>query len=341
MKKLLTLIVAATLLVSCGTNKSSEPVSSVEASSNAAEASNTSSSEGVKEYDRSKLSIISPTGAPALAFYQYGSNSKFETNSDPATGIIPLMVGGKKDVVVLPTNAGMQAIIGKKAEYKIAATISFGNFYLVSMGNDANNEIGADDNIVLFQKGNVPDKIFHYVYGDTLNAGIHYLPAVSDAATAAISGSYVDPDTGTNMTPNYVLLAQPVLTNVKNKNANVTVYADIQAEYKKKSNNLKLFQASVFVKNSVAKETADAFLASLKSDVDAAIKTPEIISEKIGSMENAAEVYGVNPTLAVNVTKNNNGMGLGFEYAKDNKDAIANFLKLFNIEGYSEEVYYQ
>ena len=152
MKKLLTLIVAATLLVSCGTNKSSEPVSSVEASSNAAEASNTSSSEGVKEYDRSKLSIISPTGAPALAFYQYGSNSKFETNSDPATGIIPLMVGGKKDVVVLPTNAGMQAIIGKKAEYKIAATISFGNFYLVSMGNDANNEIGADDNIVLFHK---------------------------------------------------------------------------------------------------------------------------------------------------------------------------------------------
>ncbi|MBP5574799.1 MAG: hypothetical protein J6X50_03550, partial [Bacilli bacterium] len=228
MKKILTLIAATTLLASCG--QSTKPL---------------------EPNIRSLLSVISPTGAPALAFYNFGSYESFETNSDPATGILPLMVAGKKDVVVLPTNAGMQAILTKNAEYKIAATISFGNFYLVSMGNDENNEIGADDNIVLFQKGNVPDKIFHYIYGDTLDAGIHYLPAVSDAASAAISGSYVDAETGNNLVPNYVLLAQPVLTNVLAKKSNVTVYANIQEKYKEKSNNLPLFQASVFVKNSV------------------------------------------------------------------------------------------
>lgn len=322
MKKLLTLIAAATLLTSCG-----KPTSS--------------STEPAKEYDRSTLSIVAPTGAPALAFYHYGDVAGFETNSDPATGILPLMIAGKKDVVVLPTNAGMQAIINKKAEYKIAATLTFGNFYLVSMGNDTNNEIGADDNIVLFQKGNVPDKIFHYVYGDSLNTGIHYLPAVSDAAKAAMTGKYVDPDTGTEAVPNYVLLAQPVLTNVLSKNTSVKIYADIQAKYKEKSNNLALFQASVFIKNSVEGDKANAFLDSLKGDVKAALAKPEVISETLANKTNAKEVYGVEPELAVNVTKNNNGMGLGFELAKDNKDAIANFLKLFNIEGYSEEVYYK
>ena len=68
------------------------------------------------EYDRTSLSIIAPTGAPALVFYNYAKLEKFETNSNPAEGILPLMVAGKKDVVVLPTNAGMQAIINKKAE---------------------------------------------------------------------------------------------------------------------------------------------------------------------------------------------------------------------------------
>ena len=71
-----------------------------------------------KTYDRSTLSIITPTGAPALAFYNYSTNDNFETNGNPATGIIPQMVSGQKDVVVLPTNAGIQAIRNKNANYQ-------------------------------------------------------------------------------------------------------------------------------------------------------------------------------------------------------------------------------
>ena len=319
MKKLLTLIAAATLLTACG-EKSTRPL---------------------QLNPRAEFTIMSPTGAPSLAFYNCVRYNRFETNADPSTGILPLMIAGQKDVVVLPTNAGMQAILKRGAQYKIAATVSFGNFYLVSMGNDANNEIGADDNIVLFQKDNVPDKIFHYIYGNDLDAGIHYLPAVSDAASAAIGGSYVDAESGERLVPNYVLLAQPVLTNVLAKNTSVSVYANIQEKYKEKSNNLPLFQASIFVKNDLDKKKVDRFLFSIKEDVINAIDDPDKITNALEGMENANQVFGVAPSLAVTVTKNNNGMGLGFEYAKDNKEAIANFLKLFNIEGYSEEVYYQ
>ena len=323
MKKiLLPLMLAGLMLTACGNNQTSD------------------NSNG--EYDRSSLSIVCPTGAPALAFYRYSTYSNFETNSDPSTGILPQMIAGQKDIVVLPTNAGMQAILNKNANYQIAATITFGNFYLLSMNNDENNTLDENDTILLFQKGNVPDKIFHYVYGDTYNSNIHYVSAVSDAAAAANAGSFVDADTGERMVPNYVMLAQPVLQTVLSKNSEkgYKVYDNIQEKYKEKSNNLPLFQASIFVKKTIDKKKADSFLSSLKDDVQVALDTPVAIASYLRKIENPNQVYGIDPTLGELITKNGNGMGLGFEYAKENKAAVETFLKLFNIEGFDEEVYY-
>ncbi len=319
MKKYISLIAVALVLTACNSN-----------------------GQGSEEFDRSSLSIITPTGAPALAFYKYANSEKFETNSNPAEGIIPQMVTGKKDVVVLPTNAGMQAILNKKAEYQIAATITFGNFYLVSMNNDDNKTLDANDTILLFQKGNVPDKIFHYVYGNDYDANVHYVAAVSDAAAAVNAGFFADAETGNNIVPNYVLLAQPVLTTVLNKNADkgYAVYANMQTEYSNKSNGLPIYQASVFIKKTVDRKVATSFLDSLKADIDAAIKTPEVIEESLKDAQDAQTVYGIAPAMATTVTKNNNGMGLGFTRAINNKEAVETFLKLFNIEGLDEEVYF-
>ena len=297
------------------------------------------SSSEVKEFDRTSLSIITPTGAPALAFYNYAGLSSFETNSVP-TNIVGIMAAGQKDVAVLPTNAGIQAIKGKNAPYQIAATITFGNFYIASMGNDADNEMNAGDKILLFQKGNVPDKIFHYVYGDAFDSSIYYVNAVSDAAAALISGSFTDAESGESVVPNYVMVAEPVLTNVLSKKENVKVYADVQAKYKEKSGNKELFQASVFVKNTLEKELVTSFLSSLKDDVEGAIADPSKLSAGMAKESAAQEVFGVAPQMAENVLKKNNGMGLGFKYAKENKDAIETFLSLFNIKDLDEKIYF-
>lgn len=297
------------------------------------------SSSEVKEFDRTSLSIITPTGAPALAFYNYAGLGNFETNSVP-TNIVGIMAAGQKDVAVLPTNAGIQAIKGKNAPYQIAATITFGNFYIASMGNDADNEMNAGDKILLFQKGNVPDKIFHYVYGDAFDSSIYYVNAVSDAAAALISGSFTDAESGESVVPNYVMVAEPVLTNVLSKKENVKVYADVQAKYKEKSGNKELFQASVFVKNTLEKELVTSFLSSLKDDIEGAIADPSKLSAGMAKESAAQEVFGVAPQMAENVLKKNNGMGLGFKYAKENKDAIETFLALFDIKDLDEKIYF-
>ena len=323
-KTLLPIIIACLALVGCNGNNNSK-------------SQDTGTS--AIPFNRNALSIITPTGAPALAFYNFGTSSKFETNDTP-TNIVGMMVAGQKDVVVLPTNAGIQAINGKSAPYKLAATITLGNFYVVSMGNDSDGVMDASDTILLFQKNNVPDKIFHYVYGDTLDTGIHYVEAVSDASRAIIGGSFVDADTGTNMTPNYVMIAEPALTNVKSKKEGITVYANLQEEYKTKSGNKEIFQASVFIKNTMETELADLFLTNLELDIQAALADSTKLKEGMNKVEAAASVFGVAPELAETVLKNGNGMGLGYKNAKANKAAIDTFLGLFNIAETNEEIYY-
>ncbi|MBP5574300.1 MAG: hypothetical protein J6X50_00940 [Bacilli bacterium] len=291
-------------------------------------------------YNPEMFSIVTPTGAPALAFYNYAGYKNFETNSVP-TNIVAMMNKGEKDVVVLPTNAGVQAIMNANADYKISATITFGNFYIVSMNNDDNQVMDANDTILLFQKNNVPDKIFHYIYGDTLNSALHYVSAVNDAASAIIGGKFTDADLGEDLVPNYVMIAEPALTNVLSKKGDaISVYANVQEEYKKKSNNAELFQASVFTKSSLEYEKVKLFLNDLKGDIEDAIADPSKMSAGMSKIEDAATVYGVAPQMAENVLRKNNGMGLGFKLAKDNKEAIKTFLGIFGINNVDEKIYY-
>ena len=321
MKKILPLILTALAISACSNN-------------------NCSKDETGASYKPGDFSIITPTGAPALAFYNYAEVSNFETNDVP-TNIVGMMSNGEKDVVVLPTNAGVQAIVNKNAPYKIAATITFGNFYIVSMKNDDNGIMDANDTILLFQNGNVPDKIFHYVYGDELNSALHYVGAVSDAVSAVIGGKFTDPDLGQELVPNYVMIAEPALTKVQIKKGEaISVYANIQEEYKNKSNNAELFQASVFIKNSLDAKTTDAFLKDLEKDIKDAIADPSKMSTGMSKIEDASTVYGVEPAMAEAVLRKNNGIGLGFKLAKENKEAINTFLGIFGINNVDEKIYY-
>lgn len=285
-----------------------------------------------KPYEHN-LSIITPTGAPALAFYNMAKDQGFETNSD-ATAIIPMMKQGLKDIVVLPTNAGVNAIIKQQVDYKIAATITFGNLFVASTGHDDDGVMDKDDYIVLFQQGSVPDLIFHSVYGTDLDEGVHYVGNVQFASQCLMSGKDV---TSNNEDVDYVLIAEPAFTTVKSKKENVSEYKNLQTAYKDKYGT-EIYQASVFVKNGV---DASSFLSSLEEDVKNALANPDLIKEKTEGIEKPEVLLGVAPEIAVNVTKNSNRMGLGFKLAKDNKEGIDKFLSIFGINATSEEIYYK
>ena len=282
------------------------------------------------------LKIAAPVGAPAIAFYDYAEDENFETNSD-ASNIAKMMVNKSVDVAVLPTNAGIKAIVGKKLDYKIAATISFGNLYIASTGNDNDETMDENDYIVLFQQGSVPDLVFHSIYGSSLDKGIHYVGKESLAAQCLSAGKDL---TSENETVDYVLIAEPAFSTVKAAKSNVQEYANMQTLYREKF-SYEIFQASIFVKNDADKSSVDLFLSSLESDISSGLVNPTLIKEGISKAKEPKSIFGADPETAMNVTKNGNRMGLGFKLAKDNKAAIDKFLSIFEINETSEEIYYK
>lgn len=292
--------------------------------------------------DTSSLKIVCPTGAPSVAFYNEANNPNFETNSTPSNIVAMINDASDKDVVVIDTVSGIKAI-GKGAPYKIAANITLGNFYIASTGNDEDKVMNEGDTIVLFGQNQTPDLVFHYIYGNAFDSSIEYVTNVQDASKCLASGKNLV----TSSDVDYVFVAQPVLFAVlNNKDAKTygksSVYVNIQEEYKKKSNNLSLIQASVFVKNTTDKKLIDGFLKTLNTNITKAIDTPSIVKEGMESIgsEEAIALYGINPNVAVKVLENNNSLGLGYIKASDNKEAIDNFVNLFGMEGTNEEIYY-
>ena len=280
------------------------------------------------------LSFIVPTGAPAIAMSAFADLEGFETTTDPST-IVPLLANGQYDVAVLPTNVGVTAINNKKVPYKMLCTITFGNLFVASTGKDSDGVMDENDYIVSFQQGAVPDKIFHYVYGTQFDNALHYVSSAADAAKCLMTGKNLADE---SKDVDYVLLAEPALTKVLEKNQTASVYANIQDLYKTKSNGLILTQASVFVKNTLTDDvTKDAIYKTIESSVNQMIKKPSKIEANMSKVDEPATIFGVEPEYAVKTTENGNRMGLGCKLASDIKSDISEFLTIFGVSPITDE----
>ena len=290
----------------------------------------------------SSLNIVCPTGAPSVAFYNYSDNEHFTTNGKPDNIVAMMTKRSTKNIVVIDTVSGIEAI-NNGAPYKIASTITFGNFYIASTGNDDNNTLDPSDTIVLFGKEKTPDLIFHYLYGNDYDNSIEYVDNVQDASKCLASGKNLI----TGHSVDYVFIAQPALFSVLNNQEALTygkssVYVNIQDAYKEKTNNLELMQASVFVKNGSDKTLVHEFLSSLESDISQAISNPNLVVEGMSKIsdEEAELLYGIKKNAAKQVLSNNNSLGLGYKSAYQHKDAIDNYISLFGLGETNEEIYY-
>jgi len=280
------------------------------------------------------LTILVPTGAPSLAFYNHFDNVNFTSNNSPIN-IASSMTNNGSDIVVIDTIKGIDAI-NNGAPYKLAANITFGNFYLAGTGNDDNATLDKDDVIVSFGMGQTPQKVFELIYGNDFT-NMSYVTNVSEAATCLISKKTLDKASDVD----YVFIAQPVLTNALSKNKDASIYANIQEEYTRITGK-SLIQAGLFIKDSVSKNDSKAFLEDLNEDIDELLANPSLLdkySENEEITNKFTTLYGINSTLAKKTIENNNVIGLGFKYACDNKENINEFISLFNLTIKDEDIY--
>ena len=280
------------------------------------------------------LRFVVPTGAPAIAMAAFAEINGFETVTDPST-IVPMMAAEQVDVAVLPTNVGVTAINNKKVPYKLLCTITFGNLYVASTGKDDDGVMGADDYVVSFQQGAVPDKIFHYVYGNDLDSALHYVSGAADAAKCLKTGKNMADE---NKQVDYVLLAEPALTKVLETTPTASVYADLQSLYKTKSEGLILTQASVFVRSALEESVVkNAIYKTINESVNLMIKKPAKITSYMSKIDDSVTVFGVEQEYAVKTMEAGNKMGLGCKLASEIKDDINKFLTIFGVSPIADE----
>lgn len=297
--------------------------------------------ETVVDYNYSNMGIVTPTGAPSLAFINSIDDPTFETNSNISNIVSMLTSSSDKRIVVIDTISGIKAI-KKGAPFKLAANITFGNFYIASTGNDENGLMGEEDNIVLFGKNTTPDLIFHYIYGNKFDNSIEYVNAVSDAGKCLAAGKNLE--TGNSV--DYVMIAEPVLSTIlANKETptygSASIFVNIQEEYKKISGE-EMIQASIFVKDDGYIKDAEDYFYYLDSNINKILNDKEFVDEclKTKSDEEITSVFGINRKMIANALSTNS-IGLGFKKAYENKDAIDAFIKIFDLEETDEEIYFK
>lgn len=291
-----------------------------------------------------KLSIVVPSGAPSLAFYNQLDNDNFNTGD--AQSIMPeLKSDSGSDIIVIDTVNGIKAL-NAGANYKIAATITFGNFFVASTGHDENGKMEEGDYIVLFSQGATPDLVFHYIYGNSLDSNIHYVQAVADAAACLIKGINISDDSrDIDEEPyvDYVMIAEPILTTAMAQNKNISLYSDLQIEYMSKTDGRQMVQASVFVSNRLTNEQIDDFLTSLENSINNLKTNPQLFIDSTNSLSDAEikEIFGIPNAKLVTKFIESNSIGIGFKKAYDNKENIDTFVSMFGLEETNEEIYYK
>lgn len=289
----------------------------------------------------SNIGIVTPTGAPSLAFINYIDDSSFETNSTPSNVLSMMSENSDKRIVVIDVTSGIKAI-NQGAPYKLAAILTFGNFYIASTGNDDNEKMDESDKIVLFGQNMIPDTIFHYLFKDKYDSCIEYVNAVSDAGKCLAAGKNLE--TGNDV--DYVFMAEPVLSTVLNNEKAPTykrasIYMNIQEEYKRKS-GLDLIQAGLFVKDDGYFEDHNDFYKYFSENVNNILTDSEYVNSYLEGKtdEEISSIFGVNSKL-INMALKTNSIGLGFKNAYYEIVDIREFSKLFGIESVNEEIFFK
>lgn len=279
-----------------------------------------------------KLSILVPTGAPAVAFASFLNDSNFKVLDEPKN-IIAQMINENVDIAVLPTNVGVQQI-SKGLKYKLASTITFGNLFICSTGLDEDGVMGDDDYIVSFQENAVPDKIFKSVYDVTVD----YYGANAQEAAKCLK---LKKDVVNNKDVDYVLMAEPAVSKLQSTGDDFSIHANLQEEYKAKYDNQQIFQASIFVRDSLSHERIDPYLGRVKAYVSSLKGTPSLLESAKQLDENAETTLGIDIAATVSAIKKDNALGIGYEVAFEHKAEIDTFLKIFGMTETNEEIYYK
>ena len=203
--------------------------------------------EEVKE--TKEIKVVVPDGLPSIAMAKmikeneeitkgYNTTYSIEKTSE---NIVSEVLKGEVDIAVVPSNVAATAY-NKDAGYKIAATVGWGSFQLISTEEGATLDSLKGKEVYNIGKGLTPDIVTQSVLKDlglnpTEDINFSYLNGVTELAPTIIAGK-----------TNYAVLPEPALTQVASKK-NIYTVLDLNEEWKKLNDSEYGFpQSTIIVK---------------------------------------------------------------------------------------------
>lgn len=259
--------------------------------------------------DDYKLTIVSPSGAPAISIADLAYNQKdeytFELNKSPQI-LQASFLANQADIILAPINMGA-TMYNKTGNYVLGATITWGNLYFASQIENFALETMNDKDLVFFGK----DTINQYVVESILEHN----------NVEAKSITYLE---STNLTQgqlignknSIVLVAEPSLSVAKSKVDGISSIS-VQELYKDMTNSDSYPQAGCFIRKQTIEEhksVVDSFIKDLKISCNKANKEVSTIASYSAELE-----FGGTKEVLENAIPNSN---IKFVKAIDSKEQI-------------------
>lgn len=246
------------------------------------------------------LTFAAPEGTPALAIARLITDNKSISGKNVnykivnPSNIAKEMQAGLSDLVIMPVNAGA-TLINKGADYKLVSVAVDGSLYLVGKSETATT-LTIDDikgkRIACIGQQGVPGLVFRYILKEN-NINIVDSPenVSENSVYVQYAGDGLQAKTAVeNKSVDYAVVGEPAATTFKTMGFNAQM--DLQAEYKKVSGKETYPQAGIFVKSSLASDTAfmDALFTALKASKEWVKNNPQSVNDfmKANAYESAA-----------------------------------------------------
>jgi len=273
-------------------------------------------------FSKKDIKIVSPSGAPCLALYNYISSNQVTVNTVPANVMAQLLTNNY-DVIVSEFYNGLKSVNKNNADYFLARIITGGNLYLVGINKNSGDSPKEGDYVVSFNQNSIPDLTYKAIYGQ-MGATVEYVASNSEIIPVLKNGTHA----GNKV--DYVVIAEPALTTVmKSLNNDVYTFVSLREQYGEKFNDDPYIpQAGLFINKTQYnryKAIFDSFIDDLVNDIDIAISDPVKVKEKMDfyTLDEQKILFSFNSNIMMDIQQSN---GFGLVGSKTKID-IDNFLK--------------
>ena len=284
MKKLISLILAAVMLLSLTACGKTEPQPTAAPTTAPTEAPVVTEAAAETEAPAVPVNIMVLNGTTgfgmaslmdAAAKGEASQDYTFSVETD-ASNIVAALANGSVDIAALPTNAASTVYNKTQGKVQVLALNTLGVLYLVTDGSVAVESIEDLAGQTVYAPAQNPSFIFQHI----VNA--------SGVADVTIDNTYAQPaDLNTAVASGEVSIAvlpEPMVTVARSKNPNLQVALDLTAEWDKIAPAGSLVQGCVVVRKAFAEENpaaVAAFLTEYGASIDALTTDIEGTAAKI------------------------------------------------------------